>query len=307
MAFSASEAAFEGFRLTRRAPLAIVLWALFYLVTSVAALALAAGPLAAFVAQAEALEGVAEPSPEEVMGLMSAYFAMLGLLLPISLVAGAVMYAAVQRAVVRPAESAFGYLRLGGDEVRVFVVCLVLSVLFIVGAGVAVGLLGGLIAVLSATVGDGAAALGGIVGGLALAALAIWLCVRLSLALPITVAERRIAIFDSWGLTRGRFWPLLGMAILAMILAMVVQFLGWIVFMPVFFLMGGGLADLASPGFETGDLGQIFATLGPVVIVGAVFMGLLSALQMAIAYAPFGAAYQALKGEKAEAAVPAAD
>lgn len=302
MAFSASEAAFEGFRLTRRAPLAIVLWALFYLVTSVVALALVGGPMAAFVAQAEALEGVAEPSPEQMAGLMGAYFAMLGLLLPIGLVSSAVMYAAVQRAVVRPAESAFGYLRLGADEVRVFVVCLVLAVLAMVGFGVGGGVLGVLIVILSTTAGDGAAALVAILGGLALAAVAIWVSVRLSLALPITVAERRIAIFDSWGLTRGRFWPLLGMAILALILAMVVQFLGWIVFMPIFFLMGGGLADLASPGFEAGDLGQIFATLGPVVVVGAVFLGLLSALQMAIAYAPFGAAYQALKGEGTAAA-----
>src|SRR5690606_32882261 len=118
----------------------------------------------------------------------------------------------------------------------------------------------------------------------------------LSLALPITVAERRIAIFDSWRLTRGHFWGLLGMAILAFILTVVVQFLGWAVFMPVFFLMGGGLAELASPGFESADMGQFIAALGPIAIVGAIFLALLSALQMAIMYAPFAAAYRALKG-----------
>ena len=31
MAFSATESAFEGFRLARRAPVAILLWALFYM------------------------------------------------------------------------------------------------------------------------------------------------------------------------------------------------------------------------------------------------------------------------------------
>lgn len=305
MAFSASDAAFEGFRLTRRSPVAILIWAAFYLVITVVTLVLAGGPMAMFMQQAAALEGVAEPSPEQIMPLMGAYFAMLGVILPISLILGAVLYAAVNRAVVRPAEKSFGYLRLGGDELRVFVVCLVLSILWMIGAGVAVGVFAVLVGVLTATVSEGLGVLVAILGGLALAAVAIWAAVRLSLALPITVAEKRIAIFDSWRLTRGHFWGLLGMAILAFILTVVVQFLGWIVFMPIFFLMGGGLAELASPGFESADMGQFIAALGPIAIVGAIFLALLSALQMAIMYAPFAAAYRALKGED-EAAEPAA-
>lgn len=305
MAFSASDAAFEGFRLTRRSPVAILIWAAFYLVITVVTLVLAGGPMAMFMQQAAALEGVAEPSPEQIMPLMGAYFAMLGVILPVSLILGAVLYAAVNRAVVRPAEKSFGYLRLGGDELRVFVVCLVLSILWMIGAGVAVGVFAVLVGVLTATVSEGLGVLVAILGGLALAAVAIWAAVRLSLALPITVAEKRIAIFDSWRLTRGHFWGLLGMAILAFILTVVVQFLGWIVFMPIFFLMGGGLAELASPGFESADMGQFIAALGPIAIVGAIFLALLSALQMAIMYAPFAAAYRALKGED-EAAEPAA-
>ena len=40
----------------------------------------------------------------------------------------------------------------------------------------------------------------------------IWLLVRLSLAVPMTLAEKRIVLFDSFSLTKRHFWPLIGMA-----------------------------------------------------------------------------------------------
>lgn len=38
----------------------------------------------------------------------------------------------------------------------------------------------------------------------------IWLAVRLSLASPLTFDTRRVRVFGSFALTRGRFWSLLG-------------------------------------------------------------------------------------------------
>ena len=110
------------------------------------------------------------------------------------------------------------------------------------------------------------------------------------------MAERRIAIFDSWSLTKGHFWGLLGMTILAIILAMVVQMLAWIVFMPLMLMMGGNLADLAGADLQGDDFMQVMTSLGPIAIVAAVWLALISALQLAITYAPFAAAYRALKG-----------
>ena len=296
MAFSASDAAFEGFRLTRRAPLAILIWTAAYVVISVIMLALAGSSIAGLMDQAAALEGIGDPTPEQMLPLMGAYFTMLGILMPLGIIFGAVMYAAVNRAVVRPAESAFGYLRLGGDELRVFVVYLVLTVLaMIVGAVLfaAVGLLVGL----TATAAENLAALFAVLGGLVAVGLFIWLAVRFSLALPITVAERRIAIFDSWALTRGHFWGLLGMTILAFILSMVVQILAWILFMPLMFLMGGNLTDLAGADMQGPDLMQVLTSLGPIAVIAALLVALISALQLAIMYAPYAAAYRALKGD----------
>lgn len=296
MAFSATESAFEGFRLAKRSPLTILIWAVFYIVVTALVIAVAGGAMGQFLQMAATMEPGAVPSDAERMAFMSAYFSMLGLILPISLVLGSVSYAAVNRAVVRPSESAFGYLRLGMDEVRVFVVSLVLSIVFGLGFGLAGGLIFGVMGALAAMMSDNAGliALLMVVAGLLFVALIIWVVVRLSLALPITVAERRIAIFDSWRLTKGHFWGLLGMAILAWVLCLVVQILLSIVLMPILFAVSGGFENLAA--IETMQPMEILQTMAPMAITILVFAAIVSALQLAIMYAPFASAYMGITG-----------
>ena len=82
MSFSATEAAFEGFRLVRRNPLALVAWSLLYAVVSVAslfAMSRAMGPLARVTEMAEAMEGVTSPPPADVAALFAAAEAEAGL------------------------------------------------------------------------------------------------------------------------------------------------------------------------------------------------------------------------------------
>ena len=296
MAFSATESAFEGFRLAKRSPVTILVWAVFYIVVTALVIAVAGGAMGQFMQMAATMEPGAEPSDAEMMAFMSAYFSMLGLILPISLVLGSVSYAAVNRAVVRPSESAFGYLRLGMDEVRVFVVSLVLSIVFGLGFGLAGGLIFGVMGAMAAMMSDNAGLVGllMVVAGLLFVALIIWVVVRLSLALPITVAERRIAIFDSWKLTKGHFWGLLGMAILAWVLCLVVQILLSIVLMPILFAVSGGFENLAA--IETMQPMEILQTMAPMAITILVFAAIVSALQLAIMYAPFASAYMGITG-----------
>ena len=65
MAFSATDAAFEGFRLVRRNPMALVAWTLLYLVYTLATLFAAGGmmrSMSVWMEQVEALEaGTATP------------------------------------------------------------------------------------------------------------------------------------------------------------------------------------------------------------------------------------------------------
>ncbi len=302
MSFSASEAAFEGFRLARRSPLTILIWTLLFIVMTVAILAISGGSMMALMEQAQALETGGEPTPEQMAGFFGAYAAFLGTVMPISIIMGGVIYAAVNRAVFRPNESAFGYLRLGMDELRVIIVYFALSVLMTI-AFMAVVMVAALIT------GIGAAAMGdagwilAVVAFIAAFAFMIWLLVRFSLAIPITVAEKKFAIFESWGATKGHFWGLLGMALLAFVLTIVVQLLLTVVFLPIFFFTMGGFANIEA--LEAMSPVEVFQTMMPLGIAVLVYMGLLSALQLAIMYAPFAAAYRDIRGGGAVTADPA--
>lgn len=294
MAFSATEAAFEGFRVVRRNPMALIFWALFYAVFMVAIFAMMGPNLISFVTATEQLEqSGATPSMEDFAPLFQMMGLLFAVLLPLSLIASAMIYAAVSRAVLRPGESAFGYLRLGMDEVRVLVVSIVLFFVFMALMVVASGIIG---AVIGMTVAAEMPALWLLVVLLVLAAIGacIWLAVRLSLAIPITMAERRIAIFDSFGFTRGRFWPLLGMALLAWVMSVVVGLLGSLVAMPLQFATGGGM--MALEGLEDESLQVILQSAWPAIAAWILINAVMSALQVAVVYAPFSAAYRDMKG-----------
>jgi hypothetical protein len=298
MAFSATDAVFEGFRVVRRQPLALVFWALFYAAIMAAAFAMIGPSLIGFVTATEQLEqSGATPTMEDFAPLFQMMGLLFAVLLPASLITSAMMHAAIARSVLRPGESAFGYLRLGMDEVRVLVVSVVLFLVFMVLMAVSSGLIG---VAVGMTVAAEAPALWLLVVLLVLATIALfaWLFVRLSLAIPITMAERRIAIFDSFGFTKGRFWPLLGMALLAWVLSMVVGLLGSLVAMPLELATGGGIKALE--GLEDESLQVILQSAWPAIGAWILINAVMSALQVAVVYAPFAAAYRDIKGVASE-------
>lgn len=299
MAFSATDAAFEGFRVVRRHPMALIFWALFYAVMMIAALALVGGSIIGLMSAAESLESSGATSPEAFMPILASYLAVLAVVVPVSLIASAMIYAAVARAVLHPSEGAFGFLRLGMDEVRVLVVSIVLAIVFMVLSVVVFGVIG-VVAGVTAAAEMPALWLLVVLLGLAGFALFIWLAVRLSLAVPITMAERRIAIFDSFAVTKGRFWPLFGMALLAMVMSFVVSLLGSLVAMPLQLLAGGldGLTQL-----EGESLPVILQAAWPAISIWIVVNAVMYALQVAVLYAPFSAAYRDIKGGQPNAEV----
>ena len=291
MTFSATEAAFEGFRVVRRHPLAILFWALAYVVFFAAFFGLFAGPLATVMATTESLEGT-QPSPQEMQALMQNWFGFLWLGLPLSLVLGAVLNTAVVRSVLKPGDKAFGYMRLGGDELRVLVVSVLLGIV-IFAATVILFVIVGVLAGIAGQANTGVGILVGVLLGLGAAAVLIWLAIRLSLAVPITFHEKRIAPFDSFALTKGQVFPLLGMAVIAFIMSILVSVLGTIIALPVT-LATGGLNQLAA--MDGQSTAQILQAAGPGLIGWGVVNAIFSALQLAVIYAPFSAAYRDLKG-----------
>lgn len=305
MAFSGSDLAFEGFRLVRRNPMAIVAWALLYAVLSLAgvfAMSNAIEPMIAWSERAEALENASPtPTPAEVMAVFQDFgevLLSLAWLLPVSLIVSAMLMAAVARAVLNPRAGGFGYLRLGMDEVRVFVVTLVLGLLLMfawMAVFVLVAMLGGI----ASASGANWLWLLVVLGGLAGVAAIIWLAVRLSMAVPITVAENRFAFFDSFGLTRGRFWPLFGMVVITIVMVMVVQLLSAIVTMPLGMMTGQGAWSFGST--EDPEVLRAALDIGnPWVIASAFAEAAVYALVVGVMYAPFAAAYRDIKGLGAE-------
>lgn len=290
MTFSATDAAFEGFRVVRRAPISLVFWALFYVVVMAVAFALMGPSLASAMATSERLQSMGTPALDDLRPLFSSFGLVFSILLPISLLSSAVMSAAIARSVLYPTQKALGYLRFGADELRVLAVTVGLGLIFFA--------LTALIWVL--TFALGAAAINApvlwvvvVVFFLAAWAGFIWLVVRLSLAVPMTLTERRIVLFGSFALTKGRVWPLIGMAIISGVMSVVVSLLGSLIFLPLQ-MMTGGMEKLATVEGQNliGMMQQVWPAIVAYVLVNAV----ISALQVAVIYAPFSAAYRDIAG-----------
>lgn len=290
MTFSATNCAFEGFRMTRRAPQALLAWALAYAVFFILFFLVAGPHLVTMMSLMKELEGNANPSIEEMQPLMQAYGAMFAWGVPLAILLGAVLNTAIARSVIRPEDKRFGYLRVGKDELRVLAVNVIVAVITGLTAMAAF-----VVVSVAAGVAMTVPALWLVVVLLSLAAVAliVWLSVRLSLAVPITFAEGRIAVKESFAMTRGVFWPILGMAIVAWIMALLVALLGSAVAAPLSLLVGG-LDRLA--GLEGAGVAEMLRVAGAALAVSLVVNAILSAAQIAIMYAPFSAAYLHLKG-----------
>jgi hypothetical protein len=291
MAFSATESAFEGFRVVKRSPLVILWWSLAYLLFFAVLLAAIGGPVLSMMPQLRAMEGQ-DPSTMDFGPIFQLYGLLLAVALPLGVIFGAVLNAAVARSVLFPAAKGFGYMRIGKDELRVAGVTLILTIVFMA----IYALLFGVVAVVAVSAYSANAGLGvllGVMAGLAALAVMAFVAVKFSLAVPIVVAEKRFAVFDSWALTKGRFWPLVGMALIAFVMAIIVNVLGAVIGMP-FQLMGGAF----SSAVESGNTAAILSAFGPIVVVSIVINLIVSTLQLAVLYAPFSSAYLGIMEER---------
>jgi len=222
--FSPSDAAFEGFRLTRERPRAVLAWAICYLILSYLIGAVADLTLGT---QSQALladlkRASADPSAFWPAAQKMAPFFLAGL--PLSVAFQAIFTCAVYRAILRPEESARGYLRLGLDELRMMVLNLVLGVIW--GATVFTVLLVALLAAAAAgTANESITVLIGDILTVGVFCAAVTVLTRLSLAGPMTFAERRLRVFASWSLSKGVFWRLFGAYTLSFALGAIVLLL----------------------------------------------------------------------------------
>lgn len=265
MRFSASEAAFEGFRVTRHHPLALLAWTGLSLI-SLIAMALAAAPFLAPVMEelSRLFTGAGLTDAAQAQMRYASYATM-----PISLVSQAILLPAIYRAMADDGRDRFGYLRLGADELRVLG-ALVISTL---------------VSLFVSQLGEQAAAATGVLIGallsLVFAMIGLFVAVRLSLFAPRVFDEKRIDVGAGIAASKGVFWPLLGMAVICGLMAVVVMLLIAIVGLPFYGALGRD--GSATPA----DLASVVAVM--------LLLAFGMTLVVVLVTAPFMSAYRQLK------------
>ena len=308
--FSVTEAATAGFGVIGRKPLAVVGWAIALIVALVIPAALcflAMGPELQALMQLAMTQKGGEPSPEAMQQMMRAQSGMTAMNLLYWLWSSfikAVFCAAVFRAVLEPRQSAWAYLRVGSRELWLTLLLLVETVLAMIAVFVIVLLVVVLTAVVAVSAGAGnttpavATACG---GSLVAFGVILWLALRLSMAAPMTFVDNQFRLFESWSLTKGQGWRLLGVALLIVVFVLGLEILVGGVAVGLLFAAGGSLAALHGPGgfeaFMARPPAEILRALWPWLSAFGVVAALFAAVVQAIFYAPWAAIHRKLTSE----------
>lgn len=305
MQFKVTEAAFEGFRLIRREPRTIAIWAVFSVVAGVA---LTAAMIASGFGRFMGASAQGTMTPEALTGFLIGEVVAIGGAILIASIMGAGVY----RAILRPAESPLTRLRLGGDELRLVLLSVIMGVVFTVltiALVIPVAILGVAIGV-GANLGQGATEPNaGAVAGMVLVALLgyllviaglVFFAVRFSLAGVMTFAERRLRVFESWRLTKGRFWRLLGCYGLAVVLMLPIYMVMMTLYFAITFAFAGGDAGRAMGEIARPDMTSIAAYFNPARIIYLVLAGAMSGVLNAVFYAPAAAVYRQIADTRPE-------
>lgn len=297
MSFSILEATLSGFRLIQKKPGVLVVWAAFgflmFLGFVAVILLTVGGALMGALQQA----GAVSQSPGVLLSAAGGVVGMLAVGLPVAMLVSAMYQAAAYRVVLEPARDRWGYLRIGLDEVRVAISTLALVLLI----GVAVFIPAALFGVLGAALRGWPQAEFVFQGAGFLATLA-WLgflIVRFSLAPVMTYAEKRIVVFESWGLTGPVFWRVAATYLLIFLLTLVVWLtLGFVGNALLFLGVGPELRTIIegrAPDLSHLGVGPVLAALISVVMQLAIRV-----MMVAITNVPAASIYRQLKPLDAE-------
>lgn len=264
----------SGFRLIARRPAAVLSWALVFVVSGVAV----AG------ARIWAVQSTDPAAGWAAIGLkLTASGLVLG---QITLV---VILAAVLRAEMRPEDERAAWPRFGGDELRLLALTLPFMLLTLIGSGMVIAVYGQVFHDPTAV-----ATRMGLTMRLVALVLAL-LGARFALAPPLTIADRRVRLAKSVGLTRGRYLRLAAILVTVLVLAGLTEEIA-----------GHGQNLLAEAlGVHTSRVGTrypsiseaIKAAFGPGAPLLMAFSVTVHTLAFAVQVAPLGYAWRRLAGD----------
>jgi hypothetical protein len=272
-----------GFRVIGRRPWIVLGLAIAYL-------ALAALPLIALTSQvlpdmiaayrdiARQVVQHAPVDPKDVLVLQSKLLFLQPIIFVVQLVVHAVLMGAVFRAVLYPDESRWAYLRLSRRELWLgltnfvlIVMGLVLSLTLLMCLGFGIGVAAAM-AQHGARTNPAEVILFALIA-LGATALIAWLLLRLSLALPMSFAENRFMLYESWSLTKGQALKMFLVVLTLLVFALAIE-------LPVSFVVRTVILNQVAHAsswraFLHGSPSEVAARLTPVIIgyaaVGSVF------------------------------------
>ncbi|MCA8888038.1 MAG: hypothetical protein KDA46_04345 [Parvularculaceae bacterium] len=198
------------------------------------------------------------PDPAEAMNALGAMMAPMGLLLLASAIFYPMMIAASLRNVVRGDELKMPfYLNYGGDEIRIALAYILLIVLVSLAAGVGALALGVLAAALAAAFSGAGAAIAGVIGLVAFAAL-IWFMLRLSVMFAASIGTRTLGLAQSWSATKGAVFSLFAFWLVIVGILMIIGGVYFAVSMPEMF---GFYGELMKAGADQAAQSEISARM----------------------------------------------
>lgn len=308
------KAAFAGFGVIGRNPVAVLVWGLVILILGVAPILGLVGGFISSIVQLAAVENAgAEPTPEQIMPLLGSIFAMLPVLMLTGLVLRTVLTGAVFRAVLFPEDRGWFYLRVGSRELWLALLIVVFSVLIFI-VYLAMSMVSFPFMLLAGMGGAGmnpddpAAAMGFSLAiipiYLLMMGVFVFLFVRFGLAFPMTFAESKFRLFESWTLTKGNSWRLVLVILLLIAMAIGLEIVAWILIMVIAIGVAGagaasGWNEERFEAFFAQDPSAIIGSVGPWIALGVVVACILGALITTLFTAPWAEAYRQLRADPA--------
>jgi len=232
------DAAMAGVRTITRQPFSVFVWGLLMAILVGALFLIFGGGIATTISTIVASGG--QPTPEQIIGLIGGAFGFICLLVIGVQLLDLVIRAAAIRAELEPDAHKYAYMRAGAQEGWLLATSFVFW-LVLVGANVAMAIP---IAIVSAAASVGSIVSGAqghpdfgmtagafgvqLIGRLIIAAVSIWLWLRLSLGVVMTYREREFRLFESWALTRGHVWRMFLAMLLVVLMLLAIYIVFWV-------------------------------------------------------------------------------
>lgn len=275
-----------AFRVVRDHPAAVAIWGLVYGAATIAS---------TFMLQPLGNMQAARTGAISPMSWVGGFL----LLELVALLFFTILMTAAQRAVLRPEEKGFAYIRFGLDELRMIGLFLLLAVLGYAGTILIFVLVAMIVEVVIAGAGTAAGVVLAIILGLGVLCLFIWLEVRLSLAFPLTLLRRRFVLGESWQVTRGHFWSLFAAYLIVILITFAMSMAAGLVTAGPY--LAGMMRNLGNPeAMQRAADAQIAAQLGSIsvmTVVGWILSAVAGALMIALSGGAVATAAAELVGD----------